>query len=55
MATPYLTIPHMAHSELHETCMFHTTRKCGPHKHAMGMHCGFFVVPPMDMCVTVKL
>ena len=28
-----MAIPHVAHGKLHETCMFHATRKCGPCKH----------------------
>ena len=28
----------MAHDKLHETCMFHTTRKRGPCKHVMSCY-----------------
>ena len=43
VATPCLTIPCMAHGKLHKTCMFHTMRKRGRHKHITGMHCRFLV------------
>ena len=33
VATPCLTIPHVALSKLHDTCTFHTMRKGGPRKH----------------------
>ena len=33
MPAPCVTIPRAAHDKLHETCIFHATRKCGPRKH----------------------
>ena len=34
---PCMTIPHVAQDELHKTCIFHATRKRGPHSHIMGL------------------
>ena len=33
---PRVTIPRVAQDELHETCIFHATRKRGPRSHVMG-------------------
>ena len=33
------------HSKLHETCMLNAARKCGPHKHVVGIYCSFSVAP----------
>ena len=55
MAVTHLGIPCVAHGKLHETCMFHATRKHGPHKHVTGMHCSFLVAPRVDTCVEMKL
>ena len=35
VAISRVTIPRVAHDELHETCMFHATRKRGSRKHVM--------------------
>ena len=32
-----VTIPRVAHNKLHETCMFHATRKRGSRKHVTGL------------------
>ena len=53
VAIPYVAILHVAishvtHGKLHETCMFNATRKRGPRKHVMGMHCSFLVAPCVD-------
>ena len=48
VAAPCLTVPPIAHSKLYEMCMFHATRKHGPRKHVMGMHCRFLVAPQVD-------
>ena len=37
MRVPRMAIPHVAHGKLHETCMFHATRKRGPRKHVTGL------------------
>ena len=42
---------HVAHGKLHKMCMFHTTRKLGPHKHMIGIHCSFLVSLLVDMQV----
>ena len=49
MAVAHMAIPCVAHGKLHETCMFHATRKRGPRKHVTGMHCSFLVVPRVDI------
>ena len=46
MHVPHMTIPCVARDELHETCMFHATRKCGPRKHVMGL----FIVSCCHAC-----
>ena len=33
---PRVTIPRVAQDELHETCIFHATRKRGPRSHVTG-------------------
>ena len=55
MTIPCLTIPCIVHGTLHELFMFHVTRKRGPHKHVMGMHCRFLMAPLVDMHGTVKI
>ena len=37
MRVPHVTIPHVVHDKLHETCMFHAKRKRGSHKHITGL------------------
>ena len=38
MRVPRVAIPHVTiHKKLHETCMFHATRKRGPRKHITGL------------------
>ena len=37
VAISCVTIPRMAHNKLHETCMFHATRKRGSRKHVTGL------------------
>ena len=54
MAILHVVIPRMAYGELHEMCMFHATRKCGPHKHMMGI-LRFLVGPHVDTQVKMKL
>ena len=42
IAIPLMQVSQMAiscvtHNKLHEMCMLHTMRKCGPHKHITGL------------------
>ena len=37
MGISRVAIPRVAHDKLHETCMFHATRKRGARKHVMGL------------------
>ena len=55
MATPCVAILRVAHGKLHETSMFHVTRKRGPHKHVTGIHCSFLMALRMDTQVKMKL
>ena len=55
LATPCLTLPHVAHVKLHKTCMFNAMGELGPCKHVREIHCRFLMAPCIDMCVTMKL
>ena len=37
VAISRMAIPRVAHDKLHETCMFHATKKCGSRKHVTGL------------------
>ena len=50
VAIPRVTIPRMAHNKLHEMCMFHATRKCGPRKHVMGVFKVYCVATRVHVC-----
>ena len=54
VAIPCVTISHVEHDKLHETCMFHATRKRGPHKHVTGLFKVFIMLPRMYMRVKMK-